>query len=128
MVHHDPIRAVHIYGSYAVLHKLCVSFLKLLCTHNEQKKYTNLIRLSFVRIISRLFPVSEPCLWSTLLDFLAAMIFYLAPFLDYCRLMSWRSTGSIMVGTPRFQNELVTRAITIWRSRSIFQVLNIFPV
>jgi hypothetical protein len=38
MVHHDPIRAVHIYGSYVVLHKLCVSFLKLLCTHNEQKK------------------------------------------------------------------------------------------
>jgi hypothetical protein len=112
-----------------VLHKLCVSFLKLLCTHNEQKnKYTNLIRLSFVRIISLLFPVSEPRLWSTLLDFLAAMIFYLAQFLDYCRLMSWRSTGSIMVGTPRFHNELATHAVTIWRSRSIFQVLNIFPV
>lgn len=30
-----------------------------------------------------------------------------------------------MVGSPRFQNQFVAHALTIWRSRSIFPALNI---
>lgn len=39
--------------------------------------------------------------------------------------MCWRSMGSTMVGSPRFQNQFVTHAFTILWSRSIFPVLNI---